>query len=532
MVTTTTLLCSKYSPQCIRVMDSLRKLNISLEPHIKLVWIDNPNVRNYVKSTQVKSVPCIVVHDEERDISILYENQRFTDYLNNFIQQRQSRVGAAPSQGIVPVGAHPPQPVAAQPHLAAMAGNQAFQAQHQKFAAQQQHTLNTLQQSQADLAVHQVHLTAPNPDTIRNNLSMQMFGSEKPPQPLSQSGLAGMKAMGMKLADDFKQHQVQNEMRKQNIPRLKEEALQRTAVHNLQMQEQIQANRQQRQQQMEAKTQEAQQLSKMSMATHLRQLPQYAGLSEQDLAVVVEEKSLSYQMTQLEQAQAQLTNLRQIHSANPEKVAEIDKELQNVAQAKLGLAQQRLALPQLQKPNELPFIQREEKSVVESLTKEHYVNDKLETDLSMTKKVQQKSGTTDISSLLGDSDDSLYDHMKRKGTDFHQSEAQMNTALSSTKRNSLNQRVREMSQTRPVQVERGAGHEQMAKSSMPVIPEKKLEMTPIDALEEDMIDSGEPNPMDDEPVVASAVKKKKSSALDMAREMEKSRGMLDKQFER
>jgi hypothetical protein len=124
--------------------------------------------------------------------------------------------------------------------------------------------------------------------------------------------------------------------------------------------------------------------------------------------------------------------------------------------------------------------------------------------------------------------------VKKKGTDFHQSEAQVSTALSSTKRNSINQKVREMSQTRPIQVEKGAGHEQMAQSSMVIIPEKRSEITPIDFLDEedsglDVIDSGE---VDGGPTISSALKKGKSSAVDLAREIEKSRGVLEQEFER
>ena len=524
MVTTTTLLCSKFSPQCVRVMDSLRKLNISIEPHIRLLWIDNPNVRSYVRTTQVKSVPCIVVHDEERDISIVYEKDRFTDYLNNFIQQRQARVGAsAHSQGIVPVG----QP----PHLTAMAGNTAFQAQHQRFTAQQQNMQHTLQLAQADLATHQVQTLgiAPNPEAIRSSISRQMFGSDQPPRPISETGLTGMKAMGQKMVDDMKQHNTEQELRsRQNLPRLKEEALKKTAMLNQQTQQKMDLGRQQRQQETLAKSQETEQLSKMNLMSQLRKLPQYNTMSDKDLSVVTDEKILSYEMNQLEQAQTQLTNLRQLHASAPEKVVEIDKELQAVAYAKLGLAQKRLQLPQLEEANDLPFIGREEKSELQK-AKEHYANDKLETDLGMAKKAQQKSGITNITDLLGDSEESLYDHAKRKGTDFHQSEAQVNTAMASSKRSAMNQKVREMSQTRPVQIDRGAGHEQMAKSSMGVIPDKKTEMTPIADLEEDMIDSGDPS--DDGPTVSSALKKK-NSALDVAREMEKGRGLLEQEYER
>jgi hypothetical protein len=152
--------------------------------------------------------------------------------------------------------------------------------------------------------------------------------------------------------------------------------------------------------------------------------------------------------------------------------------------------------------------------------------------MEMAKKTQLKNGSTSIDDLLGDSEETLFDvasSQKRRGTDFHQSEAQINTALSSSKRNNINQRVREMSNTLPVNVEKGIGHQDMAHSSLPVIPTAKEKVTFIpeeDPFDDDMIDLPE-----QEQVVSSALKKKKSSAVDMAREMEKGRGMLEKEFE-
>ena len=308
----------------------------------------------------------------------------------------------------------------------------------------------------------------------------------------------------------------------------------------------------------------------MGLMAELKKMPQYSALSDADLFTVSKEKTLSHDISKIEQAHQRLSDMRQLHAAEPEKVNELDKELTQLTQAKMMLAHQRLQLPQLSTQNQLkvvanperPQLERDieilqnqmkqdptDESVKTALSGllarqrgvENFINlqqEKLESDLSMTKKSQQKNGTTSIDSLLG-GDDSLYDHhVKRKGTDFHQSEAQVNTALSSSKRNSINQKVREMSQTLPIKVDMGSGHENMLHSSLTVLPDKKQSFTPIDSVVDDPFgsfgsfgDDAIEQTEEDQQIVSSAVKKK-SSALDVAREMEKGRGMIDKEYER
>jgi hypothetical protein len=503
---------------------------------MKLVWIDHPNIRSYLKETQVKSVPCIVVHDEDRDISIIYENERFTDYLNNFIQQRQAKV-QRPSPHL-PQAAQTSQAPQA-PHLSAMAHLPQFQQQHQQFTSQQQNMFQTLQKSQADLAAVQVQSQNPSTDHIRANISRQMFGTDEPPKQTS-SSISGMKEMGQRLVENMKQTNLQQErIAAQSLPMMREQAFKQTETQNQMVQQQIAQQRAQMAREYEEKSQESKQLGLHGLKEELRKMPEYSALNDAHLTSVAQEKALSHEMAKLDQAQQRLIGLRQMH---PDKAGEIDKELHTITQAKMALAQQRVQLPPVPLANKQQTILPPGKSEAD---RENYINlqqEKIESDVNLVKKAQQKNGITSIDDLLGD--DSLYDqHVKRKGTDFHQSEAKMNTALSSTKRNSINQKVREMSQTRPVSVEMGAGHEQMAKSSIPVLPDKRPEFTPIDDVaEEEPFQTREPfeshDPFEaeridaDEPVVSSAVKKKKSSALDMAREMEKSRGMIDKEFQR
>jgi hypothetical protein len=562
MVTTTTLLCSKFSPNCVRVMDSFKRLNINPEAHMKVVWIDHPNIRAYLRDTGVKTVPSIVVHDQERDISIIYENQRFTDYINNFIQQRSipplrqisSQAPLPPSGQQLPSAAQAPLP-----HLAAMPS---FQQQHNSFLTQQQSMLNTLQKAQADLAVQQVHAITPSPDMVRANLNRQLGDA---PAAMSNSG---MKAVGQQFVEKASQSQLDLQARRAHELETKRAmAAQQLAQDEQSRQQTIQQNRLKTQQQYEQKENEREQLKVMSMMRQLRQQPEYADLSDQQLQTVAQGNLMTHSMKQLDDAATKLNDLKQIHAGSPEKMAAIEQEIQTVSQAKMQLLKSRQALPQVSVPNAQHQTQqyqqnnqqnflRQEVETLKKKIQEDPLNEQLKTLLSqktaalgvenyqpirlqqekidshveMAKKTQIKNGATSIDELLGDGEETLFDvASKRRGTDFHQSEAQINTALSSTKRNSLNQRVREMSNTMPLNIEKGMGHEEMPQSSLPVIPSAKEKVTFIpeeDPFESDMIDSPEP-----EQVVSSALKKKKSSAVDMAREMEKSRGMLEKEFE-
>ena len=561
MVTTTTLLCSKFSSHCVRVMDSLKRLNINPEAHMKVVWIDHPNVRAYLRDTGVKSVPCIVVHDQDRDISIIYENQRFTDYLNNFIQQRSIKP-VVPTSHLPPSG---PQlnTQATLPHLAAMPS---FQQQHNSFMSQQQNMLNTLQKAQSDLAIQQVHasVSAPSPDTVRASMSRQLGDTP------SQMSNSGMKAIGQQFVDKAAHNQLDMQARKaQEIERHRAIASQQLAQEEQQRQQVIQQNRMKTQSEYEEKEHEREQLKLASMVRQLRQQPEYAGLGEQQLQAVAQGNLLTHSMKQMDDAVIKLNELKRIHAASPEKMQQIEQEIQTVSQAKMQMLRTRQSLPQVQLPNEQIQVQQlqqnnqqnylhQEIDLLKKKIQEDPLNDQLKSLLSqktaalgvenyqpirlqqekldahveMAKKTQIKNGSTSIDDLLGDSEETLFDvasSQKRRGTDFHQSEAQINTALSSSKRNNINQRVREMSNTLPVNVEKGIGHQDMAHSSLPVIPTAKEKVTFIpeeDPFDDDMIDLPE-----QEQVVSSALKKKKSSAVDMAREMEKGRGMLEKEFE-
>ena len=85
------MLCSKFSPVCMRTIDSLKQINISLEPHISVIWVDHPTIRNHVLSTSITTVPCIIIYNDG-NVTIL-EGEQFMNYINNFIQsQRQEAI--------------------------------------------------------------------------------------------------------------------------------------------------------------------------------------------------------------------------------------------------------------------------------------------------------------------------------------------------------------------------------------------------------------------------------------------------------
>ena len=144
----TYMVCSKFSPVSMRTLDSLKQINISLEPHISVIWIDNPKVRNMVLSTSIKTVPCIIkLHD---GTTTAIEGEQFMNYINTFIQtQRQEALKGLSSMQQAQIQA--------QQHQAHLSGQQV-----QYPLNEQQHIQQQLQQQQAQLqqAQHQAQLLA------------------------------------------------------------------------------------------------------------------------------------------------------------------------------------------------------------------------------------------------------------------------------------------------------------------------------------------------------------------------------------
>jgi hypothetical protein len=155
---TTVMLCSKFSPMCIRILESIKQLNIPLEPHFKLVWIDHPTTRQKLLQSDISTVPAILKNNEK------IEGEQFVSYMNEFIQknqppqgfqQPQQPQGYPPQQpqGYPPQQpqGYPPQQPQGYPPQQPQGFQQpnAFQQQQAQYDAQQQAQQQLLAQQQA-----------------------------------------------------------------------------------------------------------------------------------------------------------------------------------------------------------------------------------------------------------------------------------------------------------------------------------------------------------------------------------------------
>jgi hypothetical protein len=124
---------------------------------------------------------------------------------------------------------------------------------------------------------------------------------------------------------------------------------------------------------------------------------------------------------------------------------------------------------------------------------------------------------------------SLFDHDKNdpltrpRGTDVRDSD---HSEVHTSKRNSINHRIREMSSDRMIHTPKGSGHDQLASSSLRTetmpLPRSERETSLIEMEEIDQID--EPIQMQTMTGPGPGDKKKiKPSIIDRAREMEKGR---------
>lgn len=296
MVVTTTLLCSKFSPKSVEVVDTLKKNNLNTEQYIKIIWIDHPNVRQAVmNSNQIKSVPAIIVHDEERDISVVYEKEKFSEYMNTFIQSNQSR-------------------------------SMAFHQSHNQMLVQQQAMNNQFQAAKQELnhhLAHNLHPTAIQEKTeqAKQAISRQMFGPDgfKPISATQFNNHIQEQANSMR--NSYYTAIDQQKQMHQNDVRTRMEASKAT------MQEEEKASRQLRMQmsresdmQLARMKQEEHERKKMNILNSLRENPLNKGLSEQQLSYLAESETLDEELrlatSQLEQTK-QMKAIRQnaIHTS-------------------------------------------------------------------------------------------------------------------------------------------------------------------------------------------------------------------------
>lgn len=288
MVVTTTLLCSKFSPKSIEAIDTLKRHN--LESSVKIVWVDHPNVRQAVlNSNQIKSVPAMVVHDEERDFTTVYEKDQFAEYLTALIQNRSSRT-------------------------------MALQQSHNQVLQHQQAMNQQFKVAKAELNHHVLHNLNPTAIQEKTNqaketINKQMFGpngfqpidDQKYNQQI-QSQVNQMRNEIYSAVDQQKQlHQADYQVRMQQLKKTQEED--RKASQQLYEEQQRQFRDRE-----ERMTYEARQTRKLGMLPYLRQNPINQHLTDQQLLELAEDEIIDQELatvsSQLEQTRL-LSKVRQ-----------------------------------------------------------------------------------------------------------------------------------------------------------------------------------------------------------------------------
>lgn len=623
----TVMICSKFSPSCVQTLESLKQKNISTDPFIKILWIDHPNMRNIIKSSNlIKTVPAIIVHDETRDLSIVYEGDKFKEYMITFIQNHQ-----APQAHLMP---HSMQ------NERAVLNHGLFHAQNQVML-DHHHAKNTINQSVQDLSKHQVHLeersvqhVQEHRDGIKDNIGKKMFGPSGLIPEDRNSYLDAIRVQAQKADDKFSLLQEQNRQRL-----LEERQVQmETAInkHQVQMTQAVprEVQREALAQQQQLRIDENNKLQRMYLLDRLKNDPSNNGLSEREIEQLAKMEELQIKYRELERNQVHEKGLHQIR-AQAAKTAEEHQQLttlstniQELENQKQSIIQQLRMLPpiplkdkqimeakqrqtqqseislksQMSHEAQKPYfqamskkyeIEKEAQRIQEELNKnpqstelvqqlqvlQHLYNqnnqqlatlkpsepsapepvhtpvvpqqlqqEQMNSQVELHKEQERKQrveGFTNIMDL--DGEESLYDHQQRqrpKGTDVHQSEEAMKQHLQVTKRNSLNQQVRAMTNNREIRPPKGVGHDSMAKTSLTVLEQPREEVTSLDRLShgeidhsmmsippsesldiiDDMIDGGDIDAPIDEPEIQSRSQiKKKASIVDRAKELEKGR---------
>lgn len=158
------MLCSKFSPMCLRTLESVKQLQISLESHFKIIWIDHPSIRQKLSQGDITTVPTILTYKDTHYEKL--EGQDFVNYMNSFIQKHVSMSNIPPQpqeQQMSQQMAQHQQLLAqqqAQQQMAQQQAQQQLMAQQQaqqQLMAQQQAQLQAQQQAQQQAMLQQQH---------------------------------------------------------------------------------------------------------------------------------------------------------------------------------------------------------------------------------------------------------------------------------------------------------------------------------------------------------------------------------------
>jgi hypothetical protein len=596
----TVMICSKFSPTCVQALEALKQKNISVDPFIKLLWIDHPNMRNIVRSSNlVRTVPAIVVVDEARDLSVVYEGERFREYLNTFIQNHQ-----APQHKPNVFSSRLGQPV-----------NQSLFQAGNNVALSQQHSQNMMAQAVNDMSVQQVQLESRSSqqlneqrEGIRSAINTHIFGSTGL-VPENRTGyLDAIKAQAVQASQKQEMAQEQNRARLEEERRVRTEELQRKHAESMRLLPSAQGHRAEIQDGHQARQEEHDRIQRMQLLEKLRSDPSNSELNAGEIEQLARMEALQIKYREIERVQShekQLHALRTPDAPFPTALEEQkqaiiselrtmppipikDRQVMEMKQRQKQQADQSLA-SQMSHETQKPYFQalskkydleKEAQKLQEDLNRnpqsteivqqlqvlghlyaqnaqqidrlkpgapaapvaapapavpQQLQQEQMESQLELQKEQERKNRSEGYTSIVDLDEDTLYAHQQRRpmGTDVHQSEEPAKQHLQASKRNSLNQQVRAMSNDRDVRPLKGLGHDAMAKTSLTVIEQPREEVTSLDRLGHGEIDDTilaiPPSDLidliddEEEPEPARPQIKKKSSIVDRAKELEKGR---------
>jgi hypothetical protein len=577
-------------------------------------------------TNKIRTVPSIIVHDDERDVSVVYEGQKFTDYMNTFIHNHQAKYQAN-------------RPV-----------SNAFTLSQQKHANAHQLMQNNMKQARFNMAYHQAN----NPyldenkqpeiqHVMRSNIHHSVFGQNTPDNFRSQADQfkQGIQNTISEQEERYKNNKAETDStreleRQQRV----EKALEQNKVEQAMIDDQRRKDAEERDRQNELQMKEMVERERLILLQRIKEHPMTKDLTHTDQLNMMEQQMIDSEITKIDAEMVHISQSIQIKQSNPNlhhmanhselhnKLSDLSKKKQNMILKKQALPpvinQKQIELEQRQmhmrktqeeqhrnnientpkfkligekyeiqkqmqavqhyltsnpesdeakiKLEQLGFLYNEVDSQLKSLqqsseqppvfvpeSKKESFNDSIpkhsnhvalqqnkqqqQVELYKTQERQHKpQGVTNLDDL----EESLYDkqkqfekpeHRRPIGTDIRQSEAQIEASIQASKKTSINQRVREMSNNREVRPVKGAGHETMLSSLS--VTEKSNEreqpsFTPLTDLGIDMNDSFDSfdntgqdvidgDVQEEEQPVATTAIKKKSSVIDRAKEMEKSR---------
>ena len=578
----TFLLCSRFSPTCSRLLDSIQLLGMDIQNRMQIVWMDHPHVREQFKSF-VTTVPCMVTIEGDQKPVVL-EGDAFLTKMNALIRSHTTSVPISPPMqtpappsvnpaprvsqpeyhpAVTPAPTPPPQPVYMPP-------------QHVSYPSQPPSTFGMVPQSPPESPRHTIQLPSAPP-------SIPMPHQQLPPAFQTSHVTFTLQPTTMQTYPMTEQV---------TAPQQTLQQVQQLTEH-LRQQSNLKALHESQYQHPQLQHQPAPPPASFPPQSPMPpQAPPPAPMTQAPQQALPQLNPSVYQPVALPTAKPPTKSIssgrppvppqRPSHRNTPSRVPQTAQKIPQPAVKHQPQVQQPPPLSKPQLPPQPPHQQQAQQKLQQQVQQaqqqpqpqtslphrepatQHVPEDGFDEqqapevgseagtsvfDLLSLSSQPEEQGTTSLSSMFGEEslfdvyqaskkESNVMDPMQRpQGTDVRKSDFSENI-LDTSKRNSINQKIRAMSSDRVVQPVKGTGHESMAQSSLPTVAtmnpnaarfaSSSIRSTDTFALEE--IDGGDDADsfiLPDRPTLTlpkEEVKKKgKPSIADIAREMEKQR---------